>query len=204
MSNDPSRLMRTDFSFAPIWRYSDVMQKPVLFLDFDRTLFDTAQFYDWLGEDVETALGALLDGGSEEPDFASMLYGDTLSFLEQVRHTHHLVLLTYTMNTPLQEKKIKGSGIAPYLDHIVMTHGTREGETGKGKAAKDYLALYQSSGKSIFIDDALANISEVKKMNPEVRCIQIVRAASHAGDTNCAVPPPDAVVADLSAVFPLL
>jgi hypothetical protein len=207
---DPSLLLhqcsnvQTDFSFMPVWRYSEQMQKPILFLDFDRTLFDTAQFYDWLGEDVETALQAFVEGRSAEPDFVSMLYGDTLPFLLRARCTHQLVLLTYTMNTPLQEKKIRGSGVAPYFDRIIMTHGTREGKTGKGKAAKDYLATHQSVGKNLFIDDALVNIAEVKSMNPELRCVQIVRAVSQADERTCAAPLPDAVVTDLSTVFLLL
>ena len=181
------------------------MQKPVIFLDFDRTLFDTAQFYDWLGKDVETALEALLEGRVEEPNFASMLYSDTLSFLERTRHSHRLVLLTYTMNTPLQEKKINGSGITPYFDHIIMTHGTREGESGKGVGAKEYLATYHSTGKNIFIDDALANITEVKRINPEIRCVRIARTISEGMETDRHTSrSEDCVVANLSAVFPLL
>lgn len=186
-----------------IWRYSEEMPKPVLFLDFDRTLFDTARLYDWLGEDVEAALQALVEGRSKEPDFAAMLYDDTLPFLEHARRSHKLVLLTYTMNPPLQKKKIEGSGVTPYFDRIIMTHGTREGESGKGRGAKDYLAAHPSVGKNIFIDDALANISEVKRMNPKIWCVRIDRAASEEGETDHSLLPGDDVVANLSAVFPL-
>jgi len=181
------------------------MQKPVIFLDFDRTLFDTAQFYDWLGHDVETALEALVEGRVEEPNFASMLYSDTLSFLERARHTHQLVLLTYTMNTPLQKKKINGSGVTPYFDHVIMTHGTREGESGKGLGAKDYLATHHSTGQNIFIDDVLANITEVKRMNPEIRCVRIDRTLSEGVGTDRHTPfSEDDVVANLSDAFSLL
>ena len=80
--------------------------KPILFLDFDRTLFDTTQLLEWLGVDVDKRIGELVEGKIEDPDFASMLYPDTLDFLREARRMYRLVLLTYSITPPFQQKKI--------------------------------------------------------------------------------------------------
>ena len=150
--------------------------KPVLFLDFDRTLFDTDKLYDWLGEERFQRILALTGGAIPPPDFASYLYADTLPFLKQIRNSYKLVLLTFAQNTKLQRMKVRGSGIVPLLDDVIITTGDVEGKTGKGDAIKNYFTRNQDSGwEHVFVDDTADNLHEVKMINPDVRIIRIDR-----------------------------
>lgn len=179
------------------------MQKPVLFIDFDDTLFDTGQFYDWLGGEADERLAALLAGKIEQPDFASMLYSDTLDFLKRARVTHELVLLTYTSRPSLQDMKVRGSGIVPYLDKVILAQG-KDGNSGKGMEAKKHLRAtpHPPHGHS-FVDDFPDYIAEVKSLNPEIRCIQIKRDEPRKSGA-IDIFPPDDVVSDLNQLFRLL
>lgn len=178
------------------------MLKPILFLDFDRTLFDTEQLYACLGEATESRIRAFIEGTINTPNLASMLYPDTLPFLEQARDTHRLVLLTYTLSPALQEKKIRESGVISYLNDIIMTHG-EGGGSGKGVGAQTYLRTSERADGHMFVDDALENISEVKTVNPQVRCVRILRVRSTETTLTTGLLPPDDVVANLPELFAL-
>ena len=181
------------------------MQQSLLFLDFDKTLFDTEQLREWLGDDIEPRIRVVEEGALELPDLARMLYPDTLSFLTQARGTHHLVLLTATVHPIFQKKKVFDSGIAPYFDDILIVKRTEE-DLGKGAAAKLYLLTHENvAGSHVFVDDFPQNISEVKRINPNVRCIEIRRTARMH---DAALPPsllsPDATVTSLAELLKLL
>lgn len=179
--------------------------KPVLFLDFDRTLFDTDQFYDWLGPDRFQRILAITGGTLTPPDFSEYLYDDTLPFLKRMSKTHRVVLLTYAVNTVLQRKKIRGSGILPYLDDVIITQGEVGDKTGKGTAAAEYLDRIGDPGwEHAFVDDAPENIDEVKRVNPEIRCIRIDRVPLAQGILHEGMIEPDHVVANLKELESLL
>lgn len=145
-------------------------RKPVLFLDFDHTLFDTEQFYDWLGEDRFEKILGITSGKVTPPDFASYLYADTLPFLNAVRKTHRLVLLTYSINQMLQRRKVRDSGIVPLLDDVIISH------RNKGLEAKEYISRIGDPGwEHAFVDDTPINISDMKTENPDIRTFRIER-----------------------------
>lgn len=173
-----------------------VRHKPVLFIDFDRTLFDTDQFYEWLGDERFSRLLDLTAGKIEAPDFANMVYSDSIPFLKRMKETHRIVLLTFAMNTALQRRKVRGSELVPYFDDVIMTQGA------KGEEAKNYLERMGDTGwEHAFIDDAPENIDNMKMVNPEVRCIRIDRTAPPS-PTN--VRPPDFVVSTLAGALLIL
>ncbi|OGZ06027.1 MAG: hypothetical protein A3C93_06325 [Candidatus Lloydbacteria bacterium RIFCSPHIGHO2_02_FULL_54_17] len=180
-------------------------ERPVLFLDFDRTLFDTARLRDWLGEDIMGRIQAIEDGALEFPDLPSLLYPDTVPFLGEAKKTHRLVLLTTTAHRIFQEKKVYGSGIASHLDDILIAKSS-EGSSGKGVAAKEYLGREVRTGDGhLFVDDLPENISEMKMFVPEIRSIQIERDPSRADELLAeTLLPPDAKVTHLFALLPLL
>lgn len=179
--------------------------KPVLFLDFDRTLFDTDKFYDWLGPDRFGRILAITGGTLTPPDFSTYLYEDTVPFLKHMAKTHRIVLLTYAVNTVLQRKKIRGSGIVPLLDDVIITEGEAGNKTGKGVAAAEYLARIGDPGwEHAFVDDAPENIDEVKRLNPEIRCIRIDRVPQAQGIVHEGMLDPDHVVKDLKELEALL
>ena len=113
--------------------------KPIVFLDFDRTIFDTDQLYAWIGPNRFERILALTSGEIAPPDFASYLYPDTVNFLKRVRLTHRIVILTYAVNVVLQRKKLRGSGIIPLVDDVIITQGSTDNLTGKGEEASKYL-----------------------------------------------------------------
>ncbi len=171
-------------------------RKPVLFLDFDRTLFDTDQFYAWLGEDRFGRILGLMGGSIEAPDFSVYLYPDTLAFLKTARKTHRLVLLTYAINTMLQRRKVRDSGIIPLLDDVIIS------SRDKGIEAKEYLARIGDPGwEHAFIDDAPKNISEMKAVNPDIITLRIERVPLSADAFHGLIHEPDVVVKDLNEVL---
>ena len=180
------------------------MQKPIIFLDFDRTLFDTEQFYDWLGDSVDSRIRDLVLGTITPPDFASMLYPDTLSFLQRTQGTHRLVLLTHIANPALQEKKIHESGISPYMDDVLIVTG-EHADIAKGRAAKEYLSKSSDliTGH-IFVDDNPENISQMKALNPSMTCVRIDRLKPLADALVLTPNAPDAVVTNLAELLLLL
>lgn len=145
-------------------------QKPILFLDFDRTLFDTEQFSLWLGEDYKTRLAAISSGELAPPDFSTMLYAETIPFLTQMSASHKLVVLTLAASLKLQKRKLDDSGVMPYIDDAIITEGD------KGVAAKAYLEAHHKSGSGcVFVDDKAEKLGEMLAINPEVRCFLICR-----------------------------
>ena len=178
--------------------------KPVLFLDFDRTLFDTDQLYVWLGEDRFSRILALTGGHILPPDFASYLYPDSIEFLTRMRQTYRIVILTYALNTILQRKKIRGSGILPYCDDVLIVAGGEGILSGKGEAARAYLKRVGDSGwEHTFVDDLPENIDEVKRINPHIRCVRIDRVPSKDG-VHTEHLKPDMVATSLSELASLL
>lgn len=184
---------------------ADLLQKPVLFLDFDQTLFDTDQLRDWLGDDIDAAIARIEAGTLEFPDLSAMLYPDTLPFLQAAKTTHRLVLLTTASHPIYQQKKVHGSGVTGHLDDLLITPYV-SGNAGKGVAAKDYLharALFD--GSHVFVDDLAENLFDVKVAVPHIRSIRIKRASGeaealpHAPDFA-----PDAAVSDLHELARIL
>lgn len=184
--------------------------QPVLFLDFDRTLFDTDQFYDWLGEDRFSRILDLSSGKIEAPDFSTMIYADSLPFLQKAKETYRLVLLTYTVNTALQRRKVRGSGLVPFFSDIIMTQGS------KGFEAKKYLEHMHGSGwpscpdcagreggEHAFVDDTPKNLDDMKQVNPEIKTIRIERIILTTDEAVQEIAP-DLVVPSLSALSSLL
>ncbi|MDO8521582.1 MAG: hypothetical protein Q7S52_05700 [bacterium] len=194
------------------------MTKPVLFLDFDYTLFDTKLLREWLGENIEERVRAIDRGELELPDCSPMLYPDTLPFMRKARQTHLLVLLTSTAYPAYQKKKIIGSGVVPFLDDMLIVR-VEEGylnrardktsppvSSSKGKAACEYLDRTQNAvGGTVFVDDLPENLSEVKTLLPAIRSIEIRRIERRSDNVpHTELLPPDAIVANLAELLELL
>lgn len=173
------------------------LSKPVLFLDFDRTLFDTEGFYAWLGEDRYAQTLALLSGRRAPPDFSTFLFPETLDFLRTMRAHYRLVLLSYSVNTVMQRRKVRDSGVAPLFDDILIV------QCDKGAAATEYLSRFAPTAwRHVFVDDEPGNISDMKSAHPDFLVIQI---GAREGDTeHPALTPPDKHVEDLKALLPFI
>jgi len=157
---------------------SDITQKPVLFLDFDRTLFDLDRFMgEYLGyrhEDHSVKFKEFLSS-SPTMDISGYMYEDTVPFLLRARETHTLVLLSRARSFPeYQRKKILGSRVAEYLDDIIVTPND-----DKGLFALPFLPNYgigEGEPKGyMFIDDNLEALHSMKPIAPYVRRVYIDR-----------------------------
>lgn len=173
--------------------------KPVLFIDFDRTLFDTDQFYEWLGPNRFERILALTSGELSHPNFAEYLYADTINFLTLVRQTHRVVIVTYAMNLALQRKKIRGTNIVSFVDDVIITG------RNKGEEITEYLSRIGDPGwEHTFVDDLPQNIDDVKRLHPEVRCIRIDRVPLAQELKRDDILQEDAIVTNLSDLRTIL
>jgi FMN phosphatase YigB (HAD superfamily) len=171
------------------------MEKPVLFLDLDRTMFDTDQLYVFWGIDPERRapyMQATVEGKIPEPDWANMVYPETKSFLERAKERYHLVLLTRTLNISFQKMKFVRSGLSKFFDGALYTTAFR----AKGSLVKRYLELYGGDrSHAVFIDDEPANIDDVKRALPGIFAIHMCRS----GDQSERVIPEEYIRADVVA-----
>jgi hypothetical protein len=158
-------------------------QKPVLFLDFDRTLFDLNRFMSYLGYRHEEHVAKFKEFLASDPtlDISGYLYPDTVPFLVEARKTHTIVLLSRGRSYPeYQRKKILGSRVAEYLDDIIITPNDN-----KGLFAIPFLPAY-STGDTVpkgyaFIDDNIAALSSMAEIAPYVERIYIDRRKKALG-----------------------
>jgi hypothetical protein len=153
-------------------------QKPVIFLDFDRTLFDLDKFVrEYLGyrhEEHTEKFKAFL-ASDPTADISGYLYGDTIPFLKKARETHTLVLLSRGRVFPeYQRKKILGSRIAEYIDDIIVTPND-----DKGLFALPFLPPYSTGDDApkgyAFIDDNIDALRSMQVIAPYVERIYIDR-----------------------------
>lgn len=162
-------------------RYEEYMsgtQKPVLFLDFDRTLFDLDRFMrEYLGYRHEDHVVKFKEFLTSNPtmDISAYMYDDTFSFLTTARVTHTLVLLSRARNFPeYQRKKILGSRVAEYLDDIIVTPND-----DKGLFALPFLPNYGIGAEEpkgyLFVDDNIEALRSMKPIAPYVRRVFIDR-----------------------------
>jgi FMN phosphatase YigB (HAD superfamily) len=167
--------------------------KPVLFLDFDRTLFSTERFYEWLGESRMERIIGIVSGDIAAPDFAAMLYVDAIDFLTRMRGGYRLVVLTFDANEGLQRKKLQGSGITGLVDDIIITQGD------KGEEAKRYLERIGAYPKGhAFIDDRPEYLFAMRAAAPGVATILIRRDGDFASIGDLPEGKVDALVRDLA------
>ncbi len=135
-----------------------------IFLDFDRTLFDTERFYSEL-ERSFLLLPALL---ARESSLQEFLYPDTLPFL--VAHkAHDLVLVTRGIPA-LQRLKAEKSGV---LAHIPRALFVAEGT--KAKAIQEHVASHPLQEPAYFLDDLPEELAAVRQELPNVSVVRMRR-----------------------------
>ena len=176
--------------------------KPVLFVDFDRTLFDTERYYLWLGQPRSEQNQALIDGTRELPDFSSFDFSDSEEFLTQVRKKFELAILSFVkleyspQQAELQQKKFDGSGLVKYCADVIITTGLKSEEVKKYLIGRE-----QTGARFAFIDDEPMHLSSMKDLHPKAFCVLLWRGGEMTGiqlPKSAASKRPDVVVSDLS------
>lgn len=149
--------------------------KPFLFIDLDRTMFDTDQLYAFWGIEYEKRgpyMRATVEGRIPEPDWATMVYPETKSFLERAKERYHLVLLTRTLDVEFQKMKFTRSRLAKHFDGALFTTAL----CAKGDLARRYLERYKGdASKAAFVDDEPMNIDDVKRALPSLFAMHMRR-----------------------------
>ncbi len=171
--------------------------KPIIFLDFDRTLFDLDRFMgEYLGYRHEEHVLKFKEFLMSDPlmDISQYLYPDTIPFLKKAGETHTRVLLSRARTFPeYQRKKIIGSRVLEYLDDIVVTP-----DDNKGSYAIPFLSqnLDDIKDACLFLDDNLDALRSMEVVAPYVKRILVDRRRK----TSILPSGADMCIADLSGV----
>jgi FMN phosphatase YigB (HAD superfamily) len=148
-----------------------------VFLDFDRTLFDTnglitlMQKYEPSVQMGTASFISILE--HEVHNLHTLVFPDVKPTLDTLRSNgYRIVLMTTAENPTAQEIKIHGSGIAHYLNDTIIVPGL------KGEAIAEWLTKYDSAeDMHYFIDDVPTILIDAQKRNPRLITFRIERAA---------------------------
>lgn len=136
-----------------------------IFLDFDRTVFDTEAFYNALEYEC---MRSTFESGLFTRSLAQFLYDDVLVFLETNRNnTLHIV--TYG-DRSVQEAKVQATGILDHVHHVAYV------ESGsKATYIRSILKQSRLAVRGVFIDDTNEHLEFTTVELPEVLTIRMQR-----------------------------
>ena len=144
-----------------------------IFLDFDRTLFDTERFYNSL----ELTYIEGIIAGNIGADFSQFLYPDVRSFIWNVRAAGFYCHLVTFGRRSVQECKFKLSGLEPYFDQMFYV------EQGiKAEIIKNYLNSVVSFEKVVFIDDTIEHLEAFVAEIPTGQVIRMARPGAKGSE----------------------
>jgi FMN phosphatase YigB (HAD superfamily) len=144
-----------------------------IFLDFDRTLFDTEAFYNSL---ELTHIEGIM-AGQLGADFSRFLYKDVISFMCNAKEAgYQCHLVTFGRRT-VQECKVKLSGIESYFTELFYVE-----QGSKAEVIKNYLDSGVSCEKAIFIDDTIAHLEQLRLLAPQVVPIRMARPGAKGSE----------------------
>ncbi len=163
-----------------------------LFIDFDRTIFDTDSFYNHLEQAV------LVDQIKDASDLnlAAFVYPDTISFIWNARQAGYLpYLITYGDRT-VQQTKVRMSGLESLFVNVFYVE-----QGSKGDFIRAFLNSFVSCEDIAFIDDLPEHINGVRTRIPQSKTFLICRPGAKRAGQQC-----DGlqIVESLSAVIPFL
>lgn len=144
-----------------------------LFLDFDRTLFDTEVFYNSLELTYIEGIAANIIGA----DFANFLYPDVIRFMCNCQKEGYLCHLVTFGRRSIQECKVKFSGIEPYFNQLFYVE-----QGSKAQVINNYLKLEVSCEMPIFIDDTISHLADFCDLIPDGLPIRICRPGAKGSD----------------------
>lgn len=144
-----------------------------IFLDFDRTLFDTEAFY----HSLELTYIEGIIGGQIGADFSRFLYDDVVSFMCNAREVGYLCHLVTFGRRSVQECKVKLSGLEPYFKELFYVE-----QGSKAAVIKKYLDSGVSCEKAVFIDDTIEHLEQVRALLPQVVPVRMARPGAKGSD----------------------
>jgi len=99
------------------------------------------------------------------------IFVDAKTFLVAAQKRGDKLFLLSTGDKLFQETKINASGIVPFLNNVFIATSSRK--------ASLFAKIKKQAGRreTVFIDDKREVVDEIKKHNPNVRVVQMVRGA---------------------------
>ena len=144
----------------------------ILLIDFDRTLLDTDSLYRELQK-----LGTLPGKPDTLPEelVSPLLYEDSITFLEEQKRAHTLILITLALEDygprveEFQYKKVHASGLTKYFDRIELVVGVK-----KDRKIEELVKELEGE-KVVYIDDNPDQLKAVSECCPSVTRFHIGR-----------------------------
>ncbi len=163
-----------------------------LFIDFDRTIFDTDSFYNHL---ERVLLIDLIKQGSEL-DLAAFVYPDTISFIWNARQAGYLPYLITFGDRTVQQTKVRSSGLESLFVNVFYVE-----QGSKGDYIRTFLNSVVSCENIAFIDDLPEHVKIVRTRIPQSKTFLMCRPGAKRAAQQC-----DGlqVVESLSPVIPFL
>ncbi|MEK9200843.1 MAG: HAD family hydrolase [Patescibacteria group bacterium] len=146
----------------------------ILFLDFDRTLFNNERFYNAL------EFGLIFSEKAVVVDnLGEYLYEDTIDFLKKRKSLGDKLVLVTRGNLIVQKTKAEKTSVLGLVDHDIYV----EKPKSKGEAISEYIQESElDSEKMVFVDDTIAELEDVMNTCNNVSVIRMRRrSARNAG-----------------------
>lgn len=144
-----------------------------IFLDFDRTLFDTEAFYNSL----ELTYIEGIIAGQLGADLSRFIYPDVISFMCNAKEAGYYCHLVTFGSRNIQECKVKLSGLEPYFTELFYVE-----RGSKAAVIKNYLDSDVSCEKAIFVDDTIEHLERVGIMLPQIVLIRMTRPGAKGSE----------------------
>jgi len=144
-----------------------------VFLDFDRTLFNTEAFYNHLElthlEDVNASYTSA--------NFAKFLYPDVIRFMQNCQSENYLCHLVTFGRRATQEGKLRLTGLEPYFSQLFYVE-----QGSKAEIIKNYLKTSVFCEKVAFIDDTRSHLEDFNLLIPDGIAIRMCRPGAKGSD----------------------
>ncbi len=176
--------------------------RPICFVDFDRTLFDTEALYRILRgmgdphESIAEKVQKIEDGIVPTPNMQELFFKDIHQFLKRMTLSHNLVLLTYSTTPRFQKMKIDAVDIAGFFSDIRIT------DQPKWTVMNEYIGN-NNKKLHMFIDDQEDNIRETLMHIPHMHCFLIDQIGNRVG-VEKKISNETSYIRELEEIFPLL
>lgn len=148
------------------------MSMAQIFIDFDRTLFDTNRFYN----EHERFIFESKPRTAFTSNFARFLYDDVLYFLQWCRENgHHCDLLTFG-SREVQGAKFELCNIAEYFTETFYVE-----QGSKVDAVYSYISQFPDE-KIVFIDDTFEHLEAFHVKLRQTTCLLMKRTRSEGSE----------------------
>lgn len=133
-----------------------------IYIDFDRTLFNTWEWYRML------EARSVLWEKPQEWHLSELIFPDAREFLKRYHTTHDLILLTFG-ERELQHRKVHAADIEQYFSEEIYTEANK-----KAPYVADARAVHPKE-QIVFVDDDYDHTHETQSLAPDVVVLRMTR-----------------------------